>query len=215
MLATKVKMLMTALLPVAVLGFSLGMHSLLTALHGTGARGAEPEGPKPVAVQTIPGQAAKPGAKAPALDHYGDPLPPGAIARLGTIRFRSDGETWALTFSRDGKMLVSRSGSRFIVWDAATGKERYRLPVQVGFGHPGQGPFAVSPDGTILAIIELSDSGPKSKISLWELRTGKPIRSLALPEPKNAGFDRELGLVLCFTPDGKSLAMARGKTLCS
>jgi len=209
MVATKVKMLITVVLPAAILGFGLGMHSLLAALDG----GAEPAASKQDTVQPIAGQAAKPGARAPALDHYGDPLPPGAIARLGTVRFRTDGDTWALTFSGDGKMLLGNTGGRLVVWDAATGKERYRLPVEVRSGHPGGGPFAVSPDGTTLAIIEFSRPDRSSKISLWELRSGKPIRSFALPESKNALFDLQLGSILCYAPDGNSLAMARGGKL--
>src|SRR5260221_3093809 len=33
------------------------------------------------------------------LDIHGDPLPPGAIARLGTVRFRASDEPHALTFT--------------------------------------------------------------------------------------------------------------------
>jgi RNA polymerase sigma factor (sigma-70 family) len=209
MLATNVKMLIALVLPALVVGLGLGMHSLLAGPDGTAPKQAGNEATRQEAVPPIADQAAN--AVAPALDHYGDPLPPGAIARLGTVRFRTDSDTWALTFSRDGKMLVGNTGGRLVVWDAATGKEHYRLPVEVRSGHRGGGPFAVSPDGTTLAVIEYARPD-RPKIGLWELRTGKQVRSLDLPVSRNAGFDLKLGSILCYAPDGNSLAMTRGGT---
>src|SRR5271156_2207355 len=62
-------------------------------------------------------------------DLYGDPLPTGAIARLGTIRFRSSELRAAqLGVTPDGKQLISvgRFGS-VLVWDAASGRLGRRI----------------------------------------------------------------------------------------
>jgi WD40 repeat protein len=60
-------------------------------------------------------------AKTPRTDLYGDPLPPGAVARLGTMRLRhADGR--ALAFSKDSKHLISCNHEGEVrVWDVATG----------------------------------------------------------------------------------------------
>src|SRR5215468_8173835 len=74
-----------------------------------------------------PGQA-PPAAKAkdadaPAVDALGDPLPTGAVARLGTTRLRHRGYVVALAFSSDGKRLASGGYDPAAhVWDAATGR---------------------------------------------------------------------------------------------
>src|SRR5262249_37453263 len=85
-------------------------------------------------------------------DRYGDPLPEGAIQRLGTLRFRHGGGTInALLVSPDGKTLVSHTyyGSRTAcVWDLASGKLLHQFP-----GHYEENrAVALSPDGKMLAI---------------------------------------------------------------
>src|SRR5262245_18622242 len=54
-------------------------------------------------------------------DLYGDPLPPGARARLGTIRLRHPGYVTAVALSRDRKMIASAAGGQTIfLWDASS-----------------------------------------------------------------------------------------------
>ena len=64
-------------------------------------------------------------ADAPKLDTNGDPLPPGAVARLGTIRLRTESES---VVSVDGKIIAtSGADSSIRLWDAASGSELRRI----------------------------------------------------------------------------------------
>jgi WD40 repeat protein len=61
------------------------------------------------------------------LDLYGDPLPPGALVRMGTLQFRHGSlmSSSPLIFSADGKRLISASaGDQTVrVFEVATGKQ--------------------------------------------------------------------------------------------
>src|SRR5262245_36841943 len=60
------------------------------------------------------------------VDFVGDPLPPGAVARIGTTRFRHDEWVNHTSWSPDGKYIATAAGRVLIVWDAATGRELAR-----------------------------------------------------------------------------------------
>ncbi|MDP1798277.1 MAG: hypothetical protein Q8K78_12370, partial [Planctomycetaceae bacterium] len=51
-----------------------------------------------------------------------DPLPERAVFRLGTERFRQEGEVKRVQYFRDGKRLASISRNAILIWDAQTGQ---------------------------------------------------------------------------------------------
>src|SRR5262249_22258537 len=73
---------------------------------------------------TLPAQQPEAGAqpKTPPVDQLGDPPPEGAVARLGTTRFRHGGRE-LLGFTPDGKTLLFADGGSLHLMDAAAGKE--------------------------------------------------------------------------------------------
>ena len=77
----------------------------------------EPPQTTPLAEATRPARA----ADRARTDRYGDPLPEGAVARLGTVRYRIPGEALALAFAPDGKTLAVSTGDLFLI-EPATGK---------------------------------------------------------------------------------------------
>src|SRR5205807_5247435 len=81
------------------------------------------------------------------VDAHDDPLPQGALLRIGTTRLRHVESIRSLTFSPDGKTLVSAGHDAVRAWDVASGKEL--LP----FGKEGEGARTASflPKGKILA----------------------------------------------------------------
>ena len=134
-------------------------------------------------------------AKQPRLDRYGDLLPEGAVARLGSQRWRHPGGVSALTFSPDGRHLLSagcagiRGTDVLCRWEVPTGKlvRRYATPrdfVSVAF----------SPDSRTLA------AGYFAPLLLWSPRSGKELRRITDPPPYVSS--------LAYSPDGRTLAAA-------
>jgi WD40 repeat protein len=131
-------------------------------------------------------------------DLHGDPLPPGALARLGTVRFRQG--TWikALAISPDGKMVASRGKDDVVYfWDLATGKllrkweqtaDRDGVTSLTAPNHTPLEQLTFSPDGKLLA----GDYHLRNQVRIWEVATGKEVRRLP-------------GMYCRFTPDGKYL----------
>ncbi|HVS37006.1 MAG TPA: hypothetical protein VMS17_15705 [Gemmataceae bacterium] len=152
-----------------------------------------------------PASAAADRDEAPRTDSHGDPLPAGALVRLGTVRWRACADF--LAFLPDGKTLLTGeynygSGSLVRFWDTATGKEN------ASFHVPGaMEPCALSPDGKMLAMQAIHDT---NIIRLVSVPGGKEFRRI---EAKG-----ELGLQadvtpLGFSPDGKMLVGYDGASI--
>ena len=136
---------------------------------------------------------------APRLDRLGEPLPAGALVRMGTLRFRSDHPVRHLEFSKDGKTLlgdVSSTGSR--LWDVKSGKSAAQFHGKILGNDP-----SLSPDGKLL--VDLTDNGA---VRLWDLATGKLIRTWG--EEKKPALNLFVASSAYFSGDGKILVI-RGR----
>src|SRR5437660_9707819 len=101
-------------------------------------------------------QAPQPGqpAKTPRVDQLGDPLPEGALARLGTTRFRHGGRE-LLGFTPDAKTLLFADGGSLHLMDAVSGKETkvFRFAdfdLMRNYRNNGGPPLAISGDAKVL-----------------------------------------------------------------
>jgi WD40 repeat protein len=100
---------MTLLLAAAVTAVGAAAHCVLAA------KSSGPEQPA-----QLPPPALREAAR---VDRYGDPLPAGAVARLGTIRLRHQQMTDSVAFSPGGKFLASSGFEDTIrLWDSTTGR---------------------------------------------------------------------------------------------
>jgi WD40 repeat protein len=134
-----------------------------------------------------------PPGKVVRTDLYGDPLPEGAIARLGTIRLRHKSDVFSAIFTPDGKSLIAADSELIRVYDPTTGAR-----VRSFQGHRfGSEVLALSPNGKILAGI-----GGAASVSLWNLADGRLLREFGQRKEDENG-----NLVgLAFSPDSKTLA---------
>jgi RNA polymerase sigma factor (sigma-70 family) len=184
-------MLLNKLTQLAAVLLTLAALAAGAALTGFAASGVKPPaetrrpGPKPPGREPDPVRPHQ--GRLTREDRYGDPLPEGALARLGTVRFRHDGWVSDVAISPDGETLAAAADQAISLWDPATGKRRRRLSV------PGTWfrCLAYSPDGRTLAA-----GGGDNQIYLWDPTRSKVVRRLQGHQPRNA-WDGVHRVVFC------------------
>jgi RNA polymerase sigma factor (sigma-70 family) len=125
------------------------------------------------------------------VDAFGDPLPAGAVARLGTLRLYHGKQVDRIALSPDGAWVVSmtREGNR--LWDARTGKER---PLREDV----KGAAVLATTDKLLALIR-----QPGRSVLWDVMADKQVGRL----PLAAGVN---GPPLGLSPDGKTVVWRSG-----
>jgi WD40 repeat protein len=133
---------------------------------------------------------AKPDKPVPRVDAYGDPLPAGALMRLGTNRFRYGSSIYSLAVSSDGKWIATgnskSSNASVAVWEADTGRQAQLWTNQA---HVVRG-LAFSPDSKRVAVVN-----GYGKLLLFDRTSGKELKTFDTSSPER----------VCFTPDGSIL----------
>jgi RNA polymerase sigma factor (sigma-70 family) len=173
-------------------GKVLGAVALALAILATGAGlfSWQVLSGKSAAIEAAPVVAAR-------TDPSGDPLPSGALARLGTVRWRHGGPVFFAAYSLDNRELLTVGQDGFVrVWESATGKEILRY----GPGEVGTLSGAAISAGRKL----LATSSKDRTVTLWDVARAQRLTSW------KASADE-----LLFSPDDRFLVVRDGcEALC-
>ena len=129
-----------------------------------------------------------------------DPLPPGAIARLGSSRLRHTWYVNGVSFSADSKLLAS-SGTEYHsyhtvrIWEMPSGREVRTIRPRATGAVEG---LVLSLDGKLVAWTNRGADG----VTVADVDTGRELERLHRTGKKGTAPS------FAFSPDGKSLATA-------
>ncbi len=135
---------------------------------------------------------------APKTEQHDDELPEGALARIGTLRFRLGGKAYSLTCSPTGRYLAVGGscfgppmGSPLVIFDSTTGQALHRLNAHAHVVRT----VAFSADESLFA-----SGGGDGKTAVWDMATGQRISI-------KDGRDDSIGdTTITFVGPGKTLA---------
>jgi WD40 repeat protein len=136
----------------------------------------------------------------PRTDRHGDPLPAGAVQRLGTLRYcQQDSLIDAFAFAPDGTTYATVANTGKVptvrLWHTATGQEFLRVS---GTSSETILHVAFAPDGKSIAASTVRD------LVVWDLATGKRLQRFELPQT--------FVHCLAWSPDGQVLAVGCERT---
>jgi RNA polymerase sigma factor (sigma-70 family) len=169
------KVALTLVLALTVLAAGMGF-----AAHYT--LNAQPAEAEPTFANTDGPPADPP--KQQRTDRFGDPLPAGGVARLGSLRFYHGDQVENVVLSPDAKRVVSVTPSGNRLWDAVTGEE-LSLPDALR-----RAPIFPAGEELVALVPRMND------LRLWNVPTGQEMWQLPL---------RTFGAVPVVSPDGKTL----------
>src|SRR5262249_3655873 len=117
----------------------------------------------------------RPTSPAPRLDHHGDPLPAGAVARLGTRRLQFFRLIYDLALAPDHRTIATASANALDVrlHDARAGKALRSKPAE---GGGAVCCLAFSPDSKRLAAGTYETA--RGRLLIWDAGTGQLLRQI-------------------------------------
>jgi hypothetical protein len=161
MVITKLHTVLAIFIGVALvgLGAGLGAYRALASQRSTSEAGSE---------QALSNSIENAEAIPVRFDRIGDPLPPGALTRLGSVPFRHRGPLTSVQLTSDSRILASASRDGTLrLWEAATGKEVRRFDI-----FPETFSFGLSADGQTVAA-PVSDRDNSTTVRIWSVATGR------------------------------------------
>jgi RNA polymerase sigma factor (sigma-70 family) len=180
--------------------------TVLLAYHALGGRQAEEQETtqlNPPAKEAAPTRPAKE-KQQNRNDWFGDPLPPGAVARLGTRRLCGPVDPMWLRFSPDGSKIASQGWYGVTVWDAVSGQRAVERKNYYPLVHG----MAWRKDGTGVAILRLPDRSffvsefTNDSEKVPDPPPAPPRNNIPVPGPDGMEW-------LALSPDGTRLAIVR------
>ncbi|HKB02357.1 MAG TPA: WD40 repeat domain-containing protein [Gemmataceae bacterium] len=123
------------------------------------------------------------------------------LTRLGSDRFRQTNRVEAISYSPDGKQLVTADGECVHIWDAADGRRLHTTPLEgrkiiaIRYGREGRE-----------LLVAVYGEGYKSHLLRIDPASGKVLDDVPFPAPNNKDglFPEPKAL---FSPDGNWLAL--------
>jgi RNA polymerase sigma factor (sigma-70 family) len=184
MLPANIKLITALLLVLATVGLGA---AVLARQSGPGGEAAAPQDSGPAAEKD--GRPAASKDRPARADVFGDPLPAGALMRMGTVRLRHNHPPMQLTtaFSADGKMLASGGWDEVRLWDTTTGK--LLREIRDGNRTKSYCALCLAPDGRWLA------GAGRESVCVWDTATGRRLHEF----PSN-------GQSVACSSDGKLIA---------